>query len=175
MSVDETTSTDGAVAVPELGQAVFGAPMAEFEPPEIAEAAMRSVLEELERVHGNREQTRDIRFGGNEGNEYELGEIRYKAYDWGDCDCDTVGECLGKCEWSKPNFSYGGVEWRWYKYFGRGDSVNVNWSPSQWSDWLIKTLAYIRSFDSALLAVPPNPHQKANDGEKRRREDLAND
>ena len=28
---------------------------------------------------------------------------------------------------------------------------------------------------AALLAVPPNPHQKANDGEKRRREDLAND
>lgn len=64
-------------------------------------------------------------------------------YNWGgepeDPDWDQ-GEA------DKPNFSFDGVEVRWYKRYGRSMNVNVDWDPVQWVEWFNKCLEAIDGY-----------------------------
>lgn len=51
------------------------------------------------------------------------------------------------CEIEIPNFSFDGVELRWYKYFGRGMSLNVHKTEKQWKTWFDKCMKEIRKLD----------------------------
>lgn len=138
---------------PEIGQAIFGAPYSEYQVPAFGESALRMVLDEMERVYGNRYQNREPMFGSNDGfilPDGALGpDISYRAYDWGDCECGTE-ECQGKCDWSKPNLAYDGLEFRWYKHSRRGLSCNKELTPDEWAKWLQKALFYLRDQDVQL-------------------------
>jgi len=130
--------------MPELGQAVFGAPWSEYALPDIAESAVRMVLDEMERVYGNR-YGRDTDalsgFGGNNGfvlPDGALGDkISYRAYYWGDDEPEA----------SKPNLAFGGVEIRWYKHARRGLSCNKQMTADEWAKWLQSALNYLRDQD----------------------------
>jgi len=51
------------------------------------------------------------------------------------------------CEIEIPNFTFDGVELRWYKYFGRGMSLNCHKTEKQWREWYDKCLKQIRKED----------------------------
>jgi hypothetical protein len=52
-------------------------------------------------------------------------------------------------EAGKPNFSFEGVEFRWYKNFGRSLNVNVCWSADKWLRWYERCIQTITAYDEA--------------------------
>lgn len=53
-------------------------------------------------------------------------------YNWGGSPEDSNWD---QDQANKPNFSFEGVEIRWYKRFGRSMNVNVCWPPDKWVRW----------------------------------------
>lgn len=43
----------------------------------------------------------------------------------------------------EPNFIFDGVEFQWYKNFGRRLSCNIEKTPSEWVEWFDKCMAVI--------------------------------
>lgn len=104
----------------ELGQAIFGAPTGEFECPNFVHALLDYLLWRIGLVVWNRDQ--------KEWSKYEdpkIDGLEYRTYCWDD----------ESPEAAKPNFKWRDAEIRWYKYPGRGMSVNVDWTPQQWVEW----------------------------------------
>ena len=50
-----------------------------------------------------------------------------------------------------PNFSFGGVEIRWYKYPGRGTSVNKRMTPAEWFSWARECRDAIDAYEHTCL------------------------
>jgi hypothetical protein len=113
----------------ELGQIEFGNPMGEYDCPEYVEALIAYIFKVIERIYWNNNQVEWNRF---EDPEFE--GIEYRNYYWGD----------NEEEKSKPNFAYKDVELRWYKWFGRGMSLNVSKTPVEWVEWFDDCLEHIR-------------------------------
>jgi hypothetical protein len=99
---------------PELGQAAFGCPVGEFECPLFIEAGLMYLAREIELSEWNRTQKQFDAPVVNNGGEFKTGEFAMHAYYWGD---DEALE-------ARPNFKCGDFEVRWYKYLGRGMSMN---------------------------------------------------
>lgn len=123
---------------PELGQTLFGNPVGEYDVPEFARALLRGIMREIERVYWNIHQknwdgTTDPGIPG----------LTIRPYWWGECECEN--ECT--CEASLPNLECGGLELRWYKYFGRGMSTTRTWSTTEWAQWYAETLELVRKQD----------------------------
>lgn len=113
----------------ELGQMMFGNPVGAFECSEYVEAMIEFLFAEIERVYWNKhqknwERQEDPKFKG----------IEYRNYYWGEDEKEA----------SKPNFSYGGVELRWYKHFGRSMTLNVSKNEKEWRTWFENCLDHIR-------------------------------
>ena len=126
--------------VPELGQMVFGNPTGDFSVSAIGSAAVSSLLDDVSRVFWNRGQ-REVSFS-NEGdaeewNAYGSG-LEWHAYWWGGEEAAEAG---------RPNLVFDGVEVRWYKHPGRGESVDREMSPDAWSEWLEAAIEAVRSVD----------------------------
>lgn len=118
---------------PELGQAFFGNPWGEYETPEYVDALLDTLVAEMERVHWNTKQQKL-----NEYVTHWFGRAEMRSYFWGE---DAEQAAL-------PNFAFDGVEIRWYKYRGRGQTSNVEMDPAGWVDWFNRCLAEIRSIDT---------------------------
>jgi len=120
---------------PELGQAVFGQPSQEFAVSELLEAALGHIREELNRVLWNRLQ-QDCRSPfDNSSARFETEGLSIHAYDWGDDD--------------QPwNLKCGDIEISWYKYIGRGMSVNRAMTPDDIDRFLEKAISIVRACDS---------------------------
>lgn len=99
---------------PELGQAMFGQPWKSCEASNLLIAALEAIRHELDRVMWNINQREYDSPFGNTGNSFECDEFEVHAYDWNE---DNVQDY---------NFKYGDgtIKVCWYKYFGRGTSVN---------------------------------------------------
>lgn len=74
-------------------------------------------------------------------------------YNWGGSPEDD-GWDQAKAE--RPNFSFEGVEIRWYKRFGRSMSVNVAWTPEQWVRWYDRCEQTLSAFESHGPHYPRN-------------------
>lgn len=97
---------------PELGQAVFGQPWKEYDCPEWLIAMLDYLNKELERVMWNRHQEEYLSPFSNTGNEFKCDTFHVQAYSWDE-------------EQDQPyNFKWKDVEISWYKYLGRGTTVN---------------------------------------------------
>ena len=121
---------------PELGQVCFGCPTSEYQVPEYAQAAFDYILEEIRRVFWNVNQERwdyhcDPKING----------IVFRPYYWGNDEIES----------SVPNFKFGEVEIRWYKYPGRGMSTNVQWDANRWSTWMEQVLKIVRDYEKSKL------------------------
>ena len=121
----------------ELGQMVFGNPVGKFECPEYVEAMVNQIFEEISRIYWNNNQKEWERH-----EDPNLKGIEYRSYYWGEDEKEA----------SKPNFSYGGVQLRWYKYFGRSMTLNVSKTPDEWVSWFNDCMEHIRKQDKSLLA-----------------------
>lgn len=122
---------------PELGQAAFGAKFSDLECPEYIEALIRYLADEISRVEWNRTQKKYEPPTYNNGKEYKTDCFEMRSYCWEDC--DETSDC--KC--CKPNFKCGDFDVRWYKYLGRGMSMNRD----------IKSDEAIALFDKCLKSV----------------------
>lgn len=105
---------------PELGQLCFGNPTGEYPVPQYAAALISGIAAAIEIAFWNREQREwdrceDPRIKG----------LVFRPYYWGDDDEHAV----------LPNLEFEGIEIRWYKYIGRGMSVNKALSEKEWCDW----------------------------------------
>ena len=59
-------------------------------------------------------------------------------YNWEGCPEDPDWD---QAEADKPNFSFDGVEFRWYKRYGRSLNVNVVWTAVEWEDWHLRAIS----------------------------------
>ena len=89
---------------PELGQAVFGQPWQELPCPEHLELALEAIRYALLVVH-------DIDPFGNTGEHFKCPIFEVCAYSWSD-------------EEQPFNFAYKDIRISWYKWLGRGTTVN---------------------------------------------------
>lgn len=130
---------------PELGQLVFGNPSKEFAVPEIWDAALGYIREELQRVKGNELQKPYPSPFGNTGERFDCHVFSAHAYDWGAADAiDDGGQ-------GQPwNFKWRDVEISWYKYLGRGMSANKELSPDLASECLMECVKWLRDNEPKL-------------------------
>lgn len=125
---------------PELGQFAFRNPTGEYEVSDIGEAAIASLLDEIRRVYWNHTGRRiDYQDESCAETWNGLGSgIEWHAYWWGGDDTPEA---------ERSNLTFGGVEIRWYKYPGRGESVDREMAPDDWASWLTATLKAARAVD----------------------------
>ena len=122
----------------ELGQIMYGNPVGEYTCPEFVEALIKYVLDEIERIFWNENQRE-----WDHIEDPKISNIKYNTYYWGEDEEQA----------SSPNFSYDGVELRWYKHFGRSMTLNCEKSIEDWIKWFDKCLVEVRSNDSVLNAL----------------------
>ena len=83
--------------------------------PDYAESLLRDALERLE----DREDSLDIFYADG----WSVPGLTLRPFWWGD---DAAPEL------ALPNFAFGGVRIWFYKYWGRGMSCDVDWTPDGW-------------------------------------------
>jgi len=107
----------------ELGQMAFGNPVREYECPLsiYIEEGLERLSEEIERIEWNKTQKVFQAPTRNSGTHYKTDAFEMHAYYWGDCDCEV---CEPSCPTKRPNFKCEDLEVSWYKYLGRGMSMN---------------------------------------------------
>ena len=99
---------------PELGQACFGQPSQQYECPEYITALLRGIGDEIERVEWNKTQQHFSNPFDNTGAQWGNDTFEVRAYDWNEDNQQG---------W---NFKYRDIKIGWYKYLGRGMSINRN-------------------------------------------------
>ena len=121
---------------PELGQFAFGSQAWQsYEMPEYAEALLNYIFDEIERVYWNINQKQWERY-----QDPKLKQIKIRPYWWGDENSKMA---------KLANFEYNGVGVSWYKYPGRGMSVDVKWKPTEWVYWFDGCMEHLRKLDKA--------------------------
>ena len=116
---------------------MFGRPWAAIECPEYIMAGLRWLGEEIKRVEGNRTQKPYDSPTGNVAGEYKTDVFEMRSYCWNE---DSP-------EAELPNFKCGDFEARWYKYLGRGTSMNREIDANDFATMLDRCLASVRSLD----------------------------
>jgi hypothetical protein len=120
---------------PELGQAAFGQPTQQFECPEYIEALLKHLADELGRVVWNNTQKEYPSPFENTGNKFKSRTFKVEAYSW---DEDAH---------QQYNFKWKDVEISWYKYLGRGMSINKELTPGEAVEMFDDCLASIRKME----------------------------
>lgn len=122
---------------PELGQAIFGGPTEEYPCPEYLVGLLGALAQEIERVEWNRTQKPYDAPIHNVGEVYDTDKFHMESYCW----CDGEKHSDG----CPPNFVYHptGLRVRWYKYLGRGGSM----------DRIISTDHAVAMFDDCMTSV----------------------
>lgn len=100
---------------PELGQLTMGQPMQEFDTPCYMDAALEFLASMF---FDDKNISRENPFR-NTGYSWENDIFEVHAYDW---DEDHIQEY---------NFKYGDIKVSWYKYLGRGMSINREVTPEE--------------------------------------------
>jgi len=120
---------------PELGQMCFGQPWKEYGCPEWIEAFLNMIRAELDRVMWNIDQKRYDSPFGNTGNRFKNDVFEVEAYSWN----DEVNQAY--------NFKWKDVEISWYKYLGRGMSINQELTHEKAVQMLDECLKSLREMD----------------------------
>lgn len=128
---------------PELGQILHGSAIEHHEVPEYVQALVWHILSEFERCYWNSMQEESGLLAGGSYNRpgspsktYIMDDFELCSYWWGDED-DEV-------QMARPNLAFQDVRITWYKYPGRGMSVNVEKTPAEWVAWFDAALARVQ-------------------------------
>lgn len=100
----------------ELGNIMFnnGNRNQNYECPEFVIALLERIESIIENIYWNENQEEWDSAFRNTGNEYILGDLIIKAYNWND-DYEQ-----------QYNFKYKDIEISWYKYLGRDTTINLD-------------------------------------------------
>lgn len=123
---------------PELGQFAFGQPFKQYEAPDWLEAFLNAIRAELDRVMWNNNQEEYSSPFSNSGNKFKNGVFEAIAYSWD----DSVEQPF--------NFKWKDFEVSWYKYMGRGMSMNRAITPDEGVEMLNECLVSVRAMDKEL-------------------------
>ena len=124
----------------------------QYEADDFIEAIFDKVLEEIRRVHWNVYQHQwEPTWHGDKVEDPHIPGIEFVRY-YDGCPCEDDDEHKPECRHAKPNFKHEDVEFRWYKWPGRGMSTNKDWTAQEWRDWLTRCLATVRAFDADVLS-----------------------
>ena len=125
----------------EVGQIIHNNPVG-LEASEFVNALIYAIRRDITRVYWNVNQKQwkgdpEVDLWSDEAEELSydttIPGIEWRPYyNWGGCPSDPDWD---QDEANKPNFSFEGVEIRWYKRFGRSMNVNVCWSAAKWQRW----------------------------------------
>lgn len=153
----------------EAGQILHANPVM-FECPDFAAALLTAIRSEISRVYWNVHQKPFYDAGGSDiGSSYDHWSDRDKFgkpplgipgmdwnpyYNWGGSPEDE--------DWDQesadaPNFAFEGVEFRWYKYFGRSLNVSVVWPAEKWCRWFERAMQTLRAFETNRDNCPGDP------------------
>lgn len=126
---------------PELGQMCFGQPFKSYAVPEIMEAALMSISNELDRVMWNIHQKEYNSPFSNSGQSFRCPTFTAVSYSWAD-------------DPQPYNFKHQktGLTVSWYKWFGRGASSDRDISPAMAAEVLEDCLAAIRRIEDGKEA-----------------------
>lgn len=125
--------------VPEIGQAVWGNPTQEFAVPDIWDAALRMLRDEMDNVFGGyTDFPWDSPFG-NTGARFQCDVFKVDAYGWGLGDKDPEMHDDAQT-W---NFKWQDVEISWYKHSQRGLSANIELTPDRAAEMLADCLVAV--------------------------------
>jgi len=138
----------------EAGQLLHNNPIG-ADLPTFAYALIKVLREEIARVYWNTQQRQwrgspDIDLWDKSSDNLTFdplppGITWHPYYNWGGSPEDADWE---QAEADKPNFSFEGVEIRWYKHFGRSMNCNVIWSPEKWNYWFERCLQTCEAWES---------------------------
>jgi hypothetical protein len=118
---------------PELGQYCYGNAYGQYEMPQYAIVLLQGILQYISITVWNRDQVEWDKY-----TDPGIPGIEYRPYWWGNEDAPEA---------TMPNLGCGGVKVFWYKYPGRGMSVDKNLSPAEWAEWFNACLAAIDKVD----------------------------
>lgn len=119
-----------------------------YECDDFIEALLMAILAEITRVHWNIYQhSWGASWHADEIEDPEIPGIQFTRY-YDGCECEDEPEHRKDCRHARPNFQHEDVQFRWYKYPGRGMSTNKEWNAEEWRAWFQRCLATIRSFES---------------------------
>jgi hypothetical protein len=122
---------------PELGQAVFGQPTQHLDCPEYITALLRELADELHRVVWNKTQKEYPSPFENTGNKFKCKTFKVEAYSWN----EDIKQ--------QYNFKWRDVEVSWYKYLGRGMSINKDLTPKEAVEMFDDCIASLRKLEKA--------------------------
>ena len=125
--------------VPELGQALFGQPTRKYPASNLLEAALVQIDNELSRAMWNNAQKEYPSPFGNTGNSFVCDVFEVYAYSW------------NKDIPQPYNFRWRDVDVSWYKYLGRGMSVNQELTNDKISAMLDECLIAVKNMDRTDL------------------------
>lgn len=120
---------------PTIAQFVHGNPTGEFAVPDYVRALIAAVLDEMSTKVWNRDQEEWSGTGVSGDQDPGIPGIAFAPYYWGNDPALAA----------RPNLAFGGVEIRWYKFFGRGMSCTVEMDPAGWVDWFDRCVATVRA------------------------------
>jgi hypothetical protein len=157
----------------EAGQLLHNNPVG-YSAQDFTAALVTAIRDELSRVYWNVNQKKWKGGPSYDGWSSEDQECSYEPlppgiewrdyYNWGGSPDDADWD---QGEANKPNFSFEGVEVRWYKRFGRSMNVNVVWPGEKWMRWFERCMQTIYAYESHNTTyscsdpVPyPNPEGK---------------
>ena len=113
---------------------------------------MESIRDEISRVYWNVNQKTfydsSERSWGEHDSDPPLGIPGmewWPYYNWGGSPGDPDWDQKAA---NRPNFSFEGVEFRWYKHFGRSMNVNVVWPAEKWVRWFERAMQTLRAFET---------------------------
>lgn len=121
--------------IPELGQAVFGQPYKSYGASGMLIAALESISSEIDRVMWNITQERYNSPFSNSGNEFKCDTFEVEAYSWNE-DYEQL-----------YNFKWKDFEVSWYKYLGRGTSINRKISNDEIAEMLDECLDALLKYE----------------------------
>lgn len=132
---------------PELGQMCWGNPTQELAVPEYIKSHLAWVKDELDRVMWNVNQKEYDSPFDNSGNVegFVCDAFEAHAYDWNEDNKQPF------------NFKWHDLEISWYKYFGRGMSMNRDVAPDEAAAMLGECLEAVRNHVNASLPDDAKP------------------
>ena len=138
----------------EVGQIIHNNPVG-TPTPDYVDALIEGIRDHLQRTYWNTQQkqwegSRDFDWWTDREREHGLTPLPQGIewrhyYNWGGSPDDADWD---QAQADAPNFSFEGVEIRWYKYFGRSMNANVVWGPVQWVRWYERCVQTIRHWES---------------------------
>lgn len=144
----------------EVGQLIHNNPVG-YSAQDFTAALVTAIRGELGRVYWNVNQKKWKGSPGYEGWNLKDQECSYEPlppgiewcgyYNWGGSPEDDDWD---QSEADKPNFSFEGVEVRWYKRFGRSMNVNVVWPADKWLRWFERCMQTIYAYESQAMKYP---------------------